>query len=125
MKSDKKSKTMQVVKNQLNFLENQIYLNNNFLYLAIISSFFFYRDKDFNNKYPFTRVLDEYIFSKNFKNQRAYKLEQINLINNSEYVLVHNYEYTNDQLIRIKSIYLKEFTLFRKFNEIRIYKRNK
>ena len=86
---------------------------------------FFIEDKDFNNKYPFTRVLDEYIFSKNFKNQRAYKLEQINLINNSEYVLVHNYEYTNDQLIRIKSIYLKEFTLFRKFNEIRIYKRNK
>ncbi len=126
VKSDKKSKTMQVVKNQLNFLENQIYLNNNFFIFGHHLQFlFFIEDKDFNNKYPFTRVLDEYIFSKNFKNQRAYKLEQINLINNSEYVLVHNYEYTNDQLIRIKSIYLKEFTLFRKFNEIRIYKRNK
>ena len=77
-------------KNQLNFLENQIYLNNFFIFGHHLQ-FYFIEDKDFNNKYPFTRVLDEYIFSKNFKNQRAYKLEQINLINNSEYVLVHNY----------------------------------
>ena len=123
--SDKKSEKMQIVKNQLFFLEKQIYLNNNFFIFGHHLQFlFFLEDKDFNNKYPFTRVLDEYIFSKNFNNQTAYELEQINLINNSEYVLVHNYEYTNDQLSRIKSFYLKDFILFRKFDDIVIYKRN-
>ena len=61
------------------------------------------------------------IFSKNFNNKKKYQDEQLEIINNSEYIILHNYEYSKQDINKIMNIYLKNFKFLKKFDDIYIY----
>lgn len=120
--SDNMEEVLPKIKSQLLFLNNQNYLDNNFFIFGHHLQLLFFLDgRDFNNKYPFTRIINENIFSKNFNNKKKYQDEQLELINNSEYIILHIFEYSKKDIEEIMNIYLKNFNFIKKFDDIYIY----
>lgn len=110
------------VKNDLEFLSNQIYLNNNFFIFGHYTKMLFFLDgRDFINKYPFTYVLNEHIFTKNFSKKDEYIYDIKEQINKSEYAIVNKSEYSKSDINYIESNYLSNFKLIKKKGELSIY----
>ena len=120
--SNNKEKVLPKIRSQLLFLKKQNYLSDNFFIFGHHLQLLFFLDgRDFKNKYPFTRIINENIFSKNFNNKKKYQDEQLEIIDNSEYIILHNYEYSKQDIDKIMNIYLKNFKFHKKFDDIYIY----
>ena len=120
--SDNMGEVLPKIRSQLLFLKNQSYLDNNFFIFGHHLQLLFFLDgRDFNNKYPFTRIINENIFSKNYNDKKKYQNDQLEIIKNSKYVILHKYEYSKQDIKKIMNIYLQNFKLFKKFDDIFIY----
>ena len=110
------------VKNDLEFLSKQRYLSNNFFIFGHYAKMLFFLDgRDFYNKYPFTFILNEHIFTKYFKKRDEYINDIIEQISNTEFVIVNKSEYSKSDINYIESIYLSNFKLIKKKEGLSIY----